>query len=197
MASKKIDIKKKFITNSIPDQHLTHANQLTVKSWNDIVNIIRLQTNDTTEYIENLHKWLIGDSNKGQVYIPEDAASFTQYILDIVQDPTKYINVVDSLDSHSSEAALSANQGRILNEKIKDIGRFLINPAEVEHNVLNLEKYKTENAVGTYTFKYSGKAYQMFIHFNSATDVQQHIYSGTEDGIQNILRIWDGSKWTV
>lgn len=46
--------------NAIPEQNLRFANQLTVHQWNEIINILRIQTNLSSEYIEKLHLWLIG-----------------------------------------------------------------------------------------------------------------------------------------
>lgn len=46
--------------NAIPEQNLRFANQLTVHQWNEIINILRVQTNLSSEYIEKLHLWLIG-----------------------------------------------------------------------------------------------------------------------------------------
>ena len=57
--------------NSIPNQLLTHPNQLTVKQWNDVVNILSTQANVNAEYINNLHKWLF-DKTEGYTKYIED-----------------------------------------------------------------------------------------------------------------------------
>lgn len=54
---------RQFIYNAIPQQTKTHANQLTMRAWNDYINILRLQTNDSSTYIETLNKWLFADSS--------------------------------------------------------------------------------------------------------------------------------------
>ena len=119
MANRVLESDKKFTINSIPDQHLTHANQLTIKSWNDIINILRLQTNNTTNHLKDLYEFLIG--NTEDVSIPDEYSSFIQYLLDTLTKIYKNSLVIDALTSDSATAALSANQGRILNEKISKI----------------------------------------------------------------------------
>ena len=54
---------RQFIYNSIPHQALLHANQLTLRAWNDYINILRIQTNDSSTYIETLNKWLFSESS--------------------------------------------------------------------------------------------------------------------------------------
>lgn len=44
--------------NTIPEQRLTYANQLTVREWNVIINSLRTQTNAITEYLKRIHEWL-------------------------------------------------------------------------------------------------------------------------------------------
>lgn len=43
--------------NTIEDQKLTHANQLTVYDWNRIINILKTQSNNNTTDIEYLNTW--------------------------------------------------------------------------------------------------------------------------------------------
>lgn len=52
----------KLVYNSIPDQHMYSPNQLTMQIWNNIINQLRTQTNLNTEYLQQLHKHLFGDS---------------------------------------------------------------------------------------------------------------------------------------
>jgi len=49
--------------NTIPEQKLTYANQLTVREWNIIVNSLRAQTNGTVDFLRELYPWLIQDLN--------------------------------------------------------------------------------------------------------------------------------------
>ena len=79
MANNTFEKNQKILYNSIPEQRLTYANQLTVKSWNDIVNILKTQANINADYLERLHKWLIG-TGTGNVAI-EGTKPFVEYIL--------------------------------------------------------------------------------------------------------------------
>ena len=54
----------KFIYNSIDKQKKKYANELTIKEWNDIINILTTQSNANTEYTELVHRWLVGDGNE-------------------------------------------------------------------------------------------------------------------------------------
>ena len=90
MANNIISKDQKILYNSIPDQQLSYANQLTVKSWNDIINILKLQANINTDYLKKLHEWFIGkyDSTKpltNILTVPADELgipqSFAEYVL--------------------------------------------------------------------------------------------------------------------
>ena len=69
---------RQFIYNSIPHQTLLHANQLTVRAWNDYINILRIQTNDSSTYIETLNKWLFSESSVEENFYDD---GFVPYII--------------------------------------------------------------------------------------------------------------------
>ena len=48
--------KPNVLFNSISDQHLTYAHQLSIKTWNDAINILKTQANVNAEYIQQLSK---------------------------------------------------------------------------------------------------------------------------------------------
>lgn len=78
MADKQFSQKHNLIFNNIPGQVLTYSNQLTIKAWNDTINILRVQTNTTVDYLKKLHTWLVGD---GESFINYSGAnSFFGYI---------------------------------------------------------------------------------------------------------------------
>lgn len=90
MANNIFEKNHKILYNSVPDQRLTYANQLTVKNWNDIINILKVQANINADYIEKLHSWLIGSYDRTKpfeeniVSIPEDK-NFAEYILELIE----------------------------------------------------------------------------------------------------------------
>ena len=71
--------KQSFTYNSIPNQQLRYANELTIAKWNAYINELKTQANDATTYIETLHKWFIGTSDN-VIAIPE-SKSFAEYVL--------------------------------------------------------------------------------------------------------------------
>ena len=88
MASNVLPQGKRILFNSISDQHLTHNHQLTIKAWNDIINILKVQANVNAEYLTTLHTWLIGEGN---AVIPSER-SFVEYVLeDLPQSIVNYI----------------------------------------------------------------------------------------------------------
>ena len=102
MADKQFSQKHNLIFNNIPGQTLTYANQLTIKAWNDIVNILRVQTNTTVDYLKKLHTWLVGDGTSFISYSGAD--SLLGYIK----------NTNNTLDSKIT------NVNNTLNSKITD-----------------------------------------------------------------------------
>lgn len=90
MANNIFEKDHKILYNSVPDQRLTYANQLTVKNWNDIINILKVQANINADYLEKLHTWFIGNYDPTKsfeeniVSIPEDK-NFAEYILELIK----------------------------------------------------------------------------------------------------------------
>lgn len=76
-------MKHKFIYNAIAEQTKTYANELEISEWNDIINILRLQTNASTTYEETLHKWLFGEKD-----IYEFPQGLIDRMFDLVPTPT-------------------------------------------------------------------------------------------------------------
>lgn len=60
MASNTLNLKP-VLYNSIPDQKKVYANELTTHEWNEIINILKTQSNVNAAYIERLHNWLVGE----------------------------------------------------------------------------------------------------------------------------------------
>lgn len=90
MANNIFEKDHKILYNSVPDQRLTYANQLTVKNWNDIINILKVQANINADYLEKLHTWFIGNYDPTKsfeeniVSIPGDK-NFVEYILELIE----------------------------------------------------------------------------------------------------------------
>ena len=76
----KLKVTQEFVNNSIPNQELSYANQLTVKQWNDIINVLRIQTNTTTNYLRQLHSWLVGINNTEDYAVVEDGLNLYTWI---------------------------------------------------------------------------------------------------------------------
>lgn len=92
--------------NAIPEQNLRFANQLTVHQWNEIINILRIQTNLSSEYIEKLHRWLIGtnvNSTLPEPSEPEYGGNISEYdgIIDYIFN---YLNLNNKLIAANNAA---------------------------------------------------------------------------------------------
>ena len=87
----KLKVAQEFVNNSIPNQELSYANQLTVKQWNDIINVLRVQTNTTTNYLRQLHSWLIGINNTEDYAVVEDGLNLYTWIKTELQNFENYI----------------------------------------------------------------------------------------------------------
>lgn len=87
----KLKVAQEFVNNSIPNQELSYANQLTVKQWNDIINVLRVQTNTTTNYLRQLHSWLIGINNTEDYAVVEDGLNLYDWIKTELQNFENYI----------------------------------------------------------------------------------------------------------
>lgn len=112
MANNVFEKQQNILYNSVPEQRLTQPNQLTIKSWNDIINILKTQANINTDYLQKLHNWFIGhyddtkDFNENIINIPVDeivfgdySPSFAEYVLNeikyIIETPLVINNKVN------------------------------------------------------------------------------------------------------
>lgn len=92
----KLKVVQEFANNSIDKQELSYANQLTVKQWNDIINILRIQTNNNTNYLRQLHSWIVGYNSSEDYAIIEDGKNLYQWIKDELQSFEDYVNRIKS-----------------------------------------------------------------------------------------------------
>lgn len=69
-----------FIFNGIALQSKTSPNSLTVAEWNRVVNSLSAQTNNLTQYIVNLHKFLFGESPTSTLPITEEGLLHALYV---------------------------------------------------------------------------------------------------------------------
>lgn len=129
MADKQFSQKNNLIFNNIPGQVLTYANQLTIKAWNDIINILRVQTNTTVDYLKKLHTWLIGD---GESFINYSGAdSFFEYIK----------NTNNTLDSKIN------NVHNALDSKVTNVHNTLDSKIKTVHNDLDSKVIDNKNKI--------------------------------------------------
>lgn len=114
----KLKVAQEFVNNSIPNQELSYANQLTVKQWNDIINVLRVQTNTTTNYLRQLHSWLIGINNTEDYAIVEDGLNLYDWIKRTLENFTSEI-----FNTLNSKYVTLNTEQQILSDKIfsKDI----------------------------------------------------------------------------
>ena len=95
MANNVINTKNSIMFNSIPEQHLLYANQLTLESWNSIINMLRTQANANANYLQTLHTWLLGNENKEYVI----DTSFVQHVFNEITLLKEELNKKENIGS--------------------------------------------------------------------------------------------------
>ena len=50
-----------LLYNSIPNQNLTFANQLKIEDWNNIINVLRIQSNALTKNVKSMYPFIINN----------------------------------------------------------------------------------------------------------------------------------------
>ena len=172
MANNIFEKDHKILYNSVPDQRLTYANQLTVKNWNDIINILKVQANINADYLEKLHTWFIGNYDPTKSFeeniisIPEDK-NFAEYILELIEAAeselerlnqikadTQYVDVADEEISRridQSNLNISTNTQNVnrLIEHVTSINNsithLLNRVGDVEQTKADLSYVKTQD----------------------------------------------------
>ena len=125
MANNVINTKNSIMFNSIPDQQLLHANQLTLESWNNIINMLRTQANANANYLQTLHTWMLG--NADDEYIIDDA--FVKYTLDAIRNLKTELSKKENIGS-IKEGIVGENQ---LNTELRNkIDSGVINSIEAD-----------------------------------------------------------------
>ena len=71
--------------NNVPEQRLTHPNQLTIHSWNDTINTMRTQANAIAMYLKRLDNWFLDETNPNnwRNYIEQQFTSIYEDIEDL------------------------------------------------------------------------------------------------------------------
>ena len=110
--SNKISQKQNILYNSVPDQTLTYANQLTVYAWNDIINMLRTQANVNAEYIQTLHKWFIGIGTDTYT-LPSTYTNFVEYTFDIYDNLNVISSRVEKFEERTSEIVNAITYNRL------------------------------------------------------------------------------------
>ena len=142
-----LPLNKQFARNSIPDQRLSYANQLTVQQWNNIINILKKQANENTAYLQMLHTWLVGSGASGSADVPE--GTLFEYIINIgtaKADKT----YVDAQDKALFTATANALLNKVdLNSNQIITGKKTFNkPIEIIGDDINGRLYPTVNNTG-------------------------------------------------
>lgn len=118
-----------MIYNTIEDQKLTHANQLTIHAWNRIINILKTQANNNSQEIERLINWLgFRDVKSFQNYITAQLEELRDELDDKMDERTILERVVSDSDALVTSKGIYDAIPRIRFEKHGD---FLHN---INHN---------------------------------------------------------------
>lgn len=164
MANNVINKKQNILFNDIPEQYLLYANQLTIKSWNDIINILRTQANNNAKYMQLLHEWLIGEGT-GEVTIPEvegEILSFSDYVkhsLDTINTNFATNKRVDQTDANVEQLLKDVTANRVgfmvAYAYDEDTGEITF---AYDDNIVENMAYDTESGVLTVEYLMGGSA---------------------------------------
>ena len=147
--SNSIQTKKQFVLNSIPNQTLSYANQLTTQQWNTIINTLRTQTNDNTKYLKELHQWLIGFNSTNENSTVPDESSLFKHVMSITNGDKTFYGVksfTDTIISTTSGNTLCSTSGSLSIKAFNgqsDVGGLLIDS-------LSSDLYKKDRYGNTY-----------------------------------------------
>lgn len=129
---------------------------------------------------------------------------FNQYIIDKIREEfANNVTIIDNLNSNEVNAALSANQGRVLKEMINAIQSF--NKEIVEelphtgsndtiYFVLNSDSTEDNNVYDEYVWIASKNKYEKLGSFTTNIDVEDIFPEGGEEG-QVLKKTADGVEW--
>ena len=95
--------------NNVPEQRLTHPNQLTIHSWNDTINTMRTQANAIAMYLKRLDNWFLDETNPNnwRSVIEQNFISINTAIdnldIRITQNRQAITNLVRRIEDEESE----------------------------------------------------------------------------------------------
>lgn len=130
----KISVKQNIIFNSVPDQQLTYANQLSVHSWNNIINTLSTQANSNAIYLKTLHTWLIGTKGT-DISLPSEK-SFVTYVIDSIASINATQDIIKRQLASTSATA---------NKALSDVNLLTAEVASLKQNMPDEAKYTNDN----------------------------------------------------
>ena len=130
--------KPNLTRNAIAEQIKTSANSLTIQEWNQVINILKQQTNLNTSYLETLHRALFYDydtNSSGTVtafdsLLPGALAN----VIEALPNATASINAI-GIDIAELEQTLT-DLHTTLNTTIENIPRFFFGDTEPDSSVI-------------------------------------------------------------
>lgn len=124
----KISVKQNIIFNSVPDQQLTYANQLSVHAWNNIINVLSTQGNSNAIYLKTLHNWLIGTTG-ADIVLPNEK-SFVTYVLDSINSIYTTQDVIrKQVTSTTANANKALSEVNLLTAEVESLKQNMPNEA--------------------------------------------------------------------
>lgn len=166
MANNIINKKQNILFNDVPEQYLLHANQLTIKAWNDIINILRTQANNNARYMKILHEWLIGEE-PGEVIVPEvdgEILSFTDYVHYSLADIKKNYATnerVDTTDANVDQLLKDVTANRVgfmvVSDYNEDTGEITF---AYDNDIVKHMEYNEEYGILTVEYLIGGNTYE-------------------------------------
>ena len=137
-----------FIYNNISQQQLVYSNQLSIKSWNDIINILKRQTNSNTTIMEMWFRWFFGPGEFLNDELTDPIPSinnnvYTNYY-DYLKDKLPYMDQLiaknkSDIASHYSE--ITSNISNIIDNINSITGRVAANEVSISNHTSKLAEH--------------------------------------------------------
>lgn len=127
----------KFVSNSISPQNLYQANQLRIETWNNVINQLSTQSNNTTRYLQYMHEWLFG-TNFTLTYTSTNTTGFLNYLKTFSETLRTEFNI-ERNRAQTKDADLQTQINTLNTNLANEVSRATTKEAELDSKDASLQ----------------------------------------------------------